>query len=220
MMNFFKHLFGPKQDASTNRSNHSGESNSEDFEYIFDHAHALVRGGYYSQADAVDSLDDWIKDEGLELSAENIIRSEIDALEKDQTSWPETTDYDRLHEAMLDLEKNGIVAREDFTCCGTCGVAEIGDEIQSFNQNGRTAKGFTFFHQQDTESAVQGYGLYLNYGTAQNGGTDDDSVKIGHEIAQTMKDHGLDVDWDGDLGKRIGVKLDWKRRWNPNPHDS
>ncbi len=207
MMNFFKNLFSSKSGSADE------EDRSDDIEYLMEHAKSLIRGGYYSREDAINALDDWIQDDGLNLSAKKIINAEIDSLKLDQVNWPAQTDYDRLHATMQQLENNGVVAREDFTCCGTCGTAEIGYEIETYNEGDKTATGYTFFHQQDTESAVGGYGLYLNYGTADKDGTDDDSIKIGHEIAKTFKDNGFEVDWDGDLRKRIHIALDWKRRW-------
>src|SRR5215208_3419617 len=48
----------------------------------------------------------------------------------DQKRWPTMTDCDRLDAAFLELEASGIVARQNFWCCGTCGLAAIGDEIE------------------------------------------------------------------------------------------
>src|SRR5687767_8883107 len=41
--------------------------------------------------------------------------------------WPAVTDCDRLDRAFAELETRGIVCRQDFTCCSTCGHYEIGD---------------------------------------------------------------------------------------------
>jgi len=127
-----------------------------------------------------------------------------------QQQWPLMTDCDKLDAAFHALEDEGVVARHHFTCCGTCGVAEIGDEIADTAYRGVDVTGYVFYHMQDTEHAVDGCGLYLNYG-----GVDDDaeqSIAIGHRVATAVRASGLDVDWDGSLSKRIGVSLDWKRR--------
>lgn len=139
-----------------------------------------------------------------------MIDGAIAAHRRDQQNWPVVTDCDRLDAAFAALEDEGIVARQHFTCCGTCGVAEIGDEIDTVVARGHAVDGYAFYHMQDTESAVEGDGLYLNYGSID----DDDarSVEIGRRIATVIAAAGLEVDWDGSLGKRIGVRLDWKRR--------
>jgi len=175
----------------------------------------LVRGGYLSRAEICDSVRDCIEDEGYSYPAETIVDTEIEKLVAEQGSWGEgPLDYDRLHEAMKTLTTNGIVARENFTCCNTCGNAEIGMEIDDYEKSsGEDARGYTFFHQQDTDSAAGGYGVYLSYGRAQDEGTDADSLNIGKEIAEAMKQAGLKIKWNEQLSQKIFVDLDWKRPW-------
>jgi hypothetical protein len=120
------------------------------------------------------------------------------------------TDCDKLDKAFAGLEMKGIVARQNFTCCQTCGNAEIGDEIKAFAEK-TEPKGYTYYHMQDTESACEYGSLYLAYGTV--GGTDDDAVAIGNTIRDTMQEHGLTVEWNGKLDQRICITgLDWKKR--------
>jgi hypothetical protein len=127
-----------------------------------------------------------------------------------QAAWPDVTDCDRLDQAFAELEERGIVARQNFADCGTCGVAEIGGEIDAVRKRGRKVRGYTFYHMQDTESAVDGGGLYLNYGSVDDG--EKAALAIANEVVGALKRRGLDTDWDGSWKRRIGVKLDWKRR--------
>ena len=53
-----------------------------------------------------------------------------------QATWPAETDCDRLDKAFADLEQHGIVARQNFSDCGTCGVAEIPAEIDAAKKSG------------------------------------------------------------------------------------
>jgi hypothetical protein len=64
---------------------------------------------------------------------------------------------------------------------------------------------------QDTESAVEGYGLYLNFGAVKKG--ERPSLRIAHEIVDALQRHGLRTEWDGNWSNRIKVRLDWKRRF-------
>jgi hypothetical protein len=130
-----------------------------------------------------------------------------------EASWPEVTDCDRLDRAFDQLEREGIVARQHFSCCGTCGVAEIHQEITDATERNLPIRGYAFYHVQDTESAVEGHGIYLNYGACKEG--HDAAVAIGHEVAKTLESHGLRVEWSGSLDQRIGVPMDWKRRRSP-----
>jgi hypothetical protein len=127
-----------------------------------------------------------------------------------QATWPAETDCDRLDKAFAELEQNGVVARQNFSDCGTCGVAEIGDVIDAARKSGRNVRGYVFYHMQDTESAVNGSGLYLNYGSV--GPDEKADLKIAAEIVEALKQCGLKATWNGTIKQRIGVKLDWKRR--------
>ena len=88
---------------------------------------------------------------------------------------PSPTDHDRLDDAFFTLDEAGIVARQDFTCCASCGHHEIWEEIGA-----EPARGYVFFHWQDTETAARGDGLYLAYGSTSEG--DEASVAVGREI--------------------------------------
>lgn len=127
-----------------------------------------------------------------------------------QQGWPPVTDCDRLDAAFAELESRGIVSRQDFWCCGTCGAVAIGDEMAAVRDLGIEVRGYTFYHMQDTESAVDGYGICLNYGSVLAG--EGPALEIGNEIADTLRCHGLTVEWDGTWEKRISVSLEWKRR--------
>src|SRR6185436_3806286 len=86
----------------------------------------------------------------------------------DQKRWPVTTACDRLDAAFAELETSGIVARQNFWCCGGCGLAAIDEEMEQARTTGLEVRGYTFYHQQDTEAAVDGRGIYLYYGSVDN----------------------------------------------------
>jgi hypothetical protein len=63
--------------------------------------------------------------------AQRLISDAIRKQREDQAKWPAVTNCDRLDRAFGELESKGIVARQNFSDCGTCGAAEIVDEIQA-----------------------------------------------------------------------------------------
>jgi len=83
-------------------------------------------------------------------------------------------------------------------------------EMDEAQQAGRPARGFTFFHVQDTEHAVAGDGLYLSYGAPTRDQTA--AVAIGHEVVEVLGKHGLTPAWNGRLAHRIQLPLIWQRR--------
>ena len=179
-----------------------------------DLARERVRGGYESRSEIISSVQDVIRPNYLtHRDIVKIVDKQIKILLKEQASWPAVTDYDRLHLTMLELDQKGIVAREDFSCCGTCGAAEIWDEIDEARSNGLNVRGYVFFHQQGTESAVDGGSINFSYGSAVEDASEADKVAIGQELADAIRSAGLNVDWDGQLSMCVMVDVDWKRRW-------
>lgn len=185
-----------------------------------------VRGGFEPVEEIEEILLDLSEDFNSPLTERdrraeirNVIIQAIARLREEEAGWSILTDYDRLELAFDMLEDKGIVARQNFTCCGTCGAAEIGAEIEDYEANYRPARGYVFFHQQDTENVVETGNLYVSYGAANNG-TDAVFLQIGQEIFETLKSVGLKVHWDGQLEHRIGITMAWQRRWQgpvPNP---
>lgn len=174
-----------------------------------------LRGGYVSVDEIVDSAIEIVAEEQLDAQtlrphAQRALEQEIAAYRQDERGWPEVTDYDRLDRTFAELERQGIVCRQNFSCCGTCGSAEIWDEVREAEAAGLPVRGYAFFHMQDTESAIDGGGLYLNYGAVTEGETP--ALVVAREVADALARAGLQIDWDGSWDRRIGVRLDWQRR--------
>jgi hypothetical protein len=156
--------------------------------------------------DCVDYLHGVADADQVRAKATEIAKEEFATYLAAQETWPDLLDADRLIRAFRDLEMAGIVARENFTCCQSCGIAEIGGEVPE----GGTARGYVFCHFQDVQSAVAGHGLYLAYGTF--GEEADGTARVGEEVVATLRRQGLPTDWDGSAGRRIHVPLTWRRR--------
>ncbi|MFF0155466.1 DUF6891 domain-containing protein [Micromonospora sp. NPDC005203] len=155
-------------------------------------------------AETVDYLHGEADPAEVEARAWPTVTDELGAHLAAQARWPEVTDSDRLTAAFRALSAAGLVAREDFSCCQNCGIAEIGDEVP----RGRTTRGYVFYHRQDAECGVEGSGVHLTYGVFGQPGTAD----VGAEIAEALRAEGLTVHWDGHTGTRIKVPLTWQRR--------
>ncbi|MDX6279445.1 MAG: hypothetical protein QOH03_516 [Kribbellaceae bacterium] len=130
----------------------------------------------------------------------------------EQQTWTEQTDADKVAAAFADLDAAGVIARMNFTCCGTCGAAEIHDERPA----DRPSTGYVFFHQQDTERLAETPArLFLAYGPLDPtpGEFDAQAVEIGRRIESTLRAHNLPVTWTGSTTQRISIgPLTWNRR--------
>lgn len=179
-----------------------------------EHIRREVASGYYDEDVILAGAADWFEEEidpGLvQREAPGVLRAVLAEHRRAEQSWPARTDCDRLDAAFAALEEEGVIARQNFSCCGTCGSGEIWDEIDEAKAAGLPAHGYAFFHAQDTESAVEGHGLYLNYGACEDG--EAAALAVGRTIVARLEQHGLTTDWDGSWDKRIGVSLDWKKR--------
>jgi hypothetical protein len=164
---------------------------------------ALV-GGYQDREElaemALDTYDSLAEEEAQQL-VDHLWAERL----AEQAAWDGETDPERLARAFQALEEAEITAREDFTCCRTCGQAEIGGEARP------GARGFVYFHQQGTESAAEGGGLMLYYGGFD--GSAETSAVVGREVVAALVAVGLPTEWDGDPGSAIRVApLDWRKR--------
>lgn len=166
-------------------------------------ARPLVNGGFTGRDDVVEAATEYFEDKYPEEELAQVVDRLWRERVAEQAGWPEETEAERVLDALDGLAGRGIVARGDFTCCNTCGVAEIGAEA------GEGDRGYVFFHRQDTEAAASGGGLYLSYGTF--GGTD--PTEIGREVVVALAAAGAPTVWDGSARRRILVSpLEWRVR--------
>jgi hypothetical protein len=188
---------------------------SEGFDDLHDFIKIQVAAGYAPAGEIIEDATALFAESGMDPAsvrhaAHTITDQVLAAHLAEQATWPAPTDNDRLDAAFADLDRDGILARQHFACCETCGAREIHDELDQAEKAGRTMRGFTFFHRQDTEHAVGGESLYLSFGSPDRDGTA--TVAIGHEVVDALTRHGLTPAWNGKQVHRILLPLVWRRR--------
>jgi hypothetical protein len=189
---------------------------AEDFDDLHDFIKVQVAVGYAPIGEIVEEAvqvfvaDTTADANALRGAALAVADRALSAHVADQANWPDTTDCDRLDTAFAELDRTGIVARQHFSCCGTCGAHEIHDEMDQAEKAGTPPRGYTFFHVQDTEHAVGGDLLYLSYGAVNRDKTA--SVAVGREVVAVLGLHGLSPAWNGKHAHRIALPLTWQRR--------
>ncbi|MFF4798872.1 DUF6891 domain-containing protein [Streptomyces sp. NPDC001351] len=169
----------------------------------------VLVGGYASRAELAEIAEEYLVTE----DRRPVSREQSEALADrlwlervaEQAAWQGETDPERLTRAFTALQEAGITARENFTCCRSCGQSEIGGE------GGPDARGFVYFHAQCTDSAAAGHGLMLLYGGFD--GSAETTAAIGREVVVALEAVGLHTEWGGDPGRAITVTpVDWRRR--------
>jgi hypothetical protein len=173
-----------------------------------------VAGGFTPETEIVAATVDFVSDDAtpddVRPYAEKCLRSALERHRNDQATWPGRTDCDRLDVAFEKLDANGVVARQNFSCCQNCGHSEMWSEIEDRSPSLSQARGYTFYHWQDTDSAVEGDGVFLAYGSVAEG--ESHVGAIGREIVAALRGEGLDPQWDESIKTRIRVPLEWRRR--------
>lgn len=185
----------------------------EDLNLLLGQIQPAVDAGFADRDDLIELANDILGDEGFLFTREQIdgiVDERLADHAARQEGWVGMTDNDRLAIAFDRLESEGLIVRENFTCCGTCGSYEIRGEIQKAAAAGYEVKGHAFYHSQDAEGAAEGQRLHLSYGSVDDG--DAAGVAIGERIAAVLREEGLDVQWDGTIARRIGIDMEWRRR--------
>lgn len=176
-----------------------------------------VMMGYKTRAEMIDEARTHMPADYTPEWADEKASALVDALLQahydDQRLWTAPTDCDLLDEAFAELDRNGIVARQHFTCCQSCGHSEINAVIKQV-QAERVVQGYVFFHQQDTHSAIENGYFYLAYGSVS--GKERASERIANLALDTLLRAGLNATWNGWVRSRICINdVDWQRRRIP-----
>lgn len=90
-----------------------------------------------------------------------------------------------LSKAFRALRKEGYTAKQNFMCCQSCAWAELSE---------KEAEKAVFYHNQDYRDLKHHQDLYLAW------------AGDGNHIANTLRNFGMEVDWDGTPNTRIAVR--------------
>lgn len=104
----------------------------------------------------------------------------------------------KLNQVFKELRRQGLIARQNFTCCSTCGNYEGWQEVER-----RGKRGLVFYHRQDVETLEKGY-VYLAF----CGGDEApylSTIQVGELVMEILQRYGLQVEWNKDPGTRIKV---------------
>ncbi|MFF4354510.1 DUF6891 domain-containing protein [Streptomyces sp. NPDC001530] len=178
-------------------------------EEVEERVRELLRCGYDDRARLAEDAEECLVDGDYRPVSKPQARELVDRLwlERlaEQETWEGVTDPERVTRAFEALDADGITARENFTCCRTCGTAEIADERRE------AARGFVYFHSQCTQSAAAGHGLMLLYGGFD--GSAETTAAVGREVVAALGAAGLSTEWDGSPDSAITVTaLTWHKR--------
>ena len=173
-----------------------------------------VQEGFESAHDIIENATDYAfgkhERDDLQLEIKRITAEELAAHRVEQAGWEGPTDCDRLNQAFAALNRQGIVARQDFSCCNNCGFTEIWDEIEQ-EERRQPVAGYVFYHLRATERAIKVGELLLAYGSIE----DDPAAlqRVANKVVTELRRVGLNASWRGTTSHPIVVDgLVWRRR--------
>jgi hypothetical protein len=173
-----------------------------------------VREGFESPHEIVENAQDWAYSkydcDDLQPGIKQLISDALAVHQAEQVGWGPTTDCDRLDEAFAALNAQGIVSRQDFSCCNNCGFTEIWDEVGK-EEKQHPVEGYVFYLLQCTERAIKTGQLLMAYGSVE----EDELAFLGvaNKIVAELRRAGLNASWAGTAGHPIIVDgLVWRRR--------
>lgn len=174
----------------------------------------------------------YVAEEAPESELESVyefVREEVGrrfaAIKTQAADWPTTTDCDRLDDAEENLLKAGILFWQASPCCDSCTIGDMPSRIEEIDSrhpgSGDRLRGYAFFIDQTIAERLgenEEIDLYLAYGWFNKDEDIDQAeyergvVAIGHEVVEHLEAAGLHTNWNGDIKKKIGVDVTWRRR--------
>jgi hypothetical protein len=161
----------------------------------------------------------------VQFAADELNRS-IARFASERSTWPEETDCDRLDRVEAALRDRGILLWQLSPCCDTCTRDELQYRIDVINCRypgfRDHVRGYAFFIDQSMPEMLSKsteLTVYLGYGwfSPDNSEVSEEvyetnALSIAREVSGCLHEHGFEVDWDGNLARKIGVSINWQRR--------
>ena len=114
-----------------------------------------------------------------------------------------------LNRAFALMRKRGIIARQSFSCCSSCGGYELASLVSDFPKEKRDrVKGVCFYHKQAAASGREGWSIFLQFGpldTLAHGLIGLDTCEVGKIVLECLREANVDSAWDGTENQCIEV---------------
>lgn len=119
-------------------------------------------------------------------------------------------DKTKLNIAFALMREMGLVARQNFSCCGGCAGYELTSDIVAMPEKKRIkVKGVCFYHAQDASELRRGGNLWLGFGpvdSTEYGKIGLETEQVGRLVTGCLTQAGLEWEWNGEASERILVK--------------
>lgn len=178
-------------------------------QYVLGCISSWIWAGYYSVSDIEAMVDD-VVDAGCDVAfLKASVKPEFEEKLQAEAGWLKATDCDRLDGVFFRLHEQGICALGNTGYEMSDGHSEVAEAVAVAPQ--RRYHGYCFYHGQDIEHAIAGHGMMIAFGDL----SDDPvaGVRVGNAVADSLRQAGFAVVWDGAFKTRISIpSFLWQRR--------
>lgn len=162
----------------------------------------LTKTGFYSNGEILEVLEDEFMGEDIDFDMIEISSPDFD-----------NSNFSILEDAFKDLANNDIVAIHN---CGYDIEEGVNDAFELFihlKNNSLNPEGFCFYSFEDIEEAINEKTLKITFGDFED--SEEKALEIGNKVFDTLKNHGLNVKWDGTLNNQIEInQFDWDKKYD------
>lgn len=162
----------------------------------------LTKTGFYSNGEILEVLEDEFMGEDIDFDMIEISSPDFD-----------NSNFSILEDAFKDLANNDIVAIHN---CGYDIEEGVNDAFELFihlKNNSLNPEGFCFYSFEDIEEAINEKSLKITFGDFED--SEEKALEIGNKVFDTLKNHGLNVKWDGTLNNQIEInQFDWDKKYD------
>ncbi len=117
---------------------------------------------------------------------------------------------EKLHRAFELMGRRNLLAKQNFSCCQSCGGYEITGIAVELVKSGAQVDGCVFYHEQDADSLKRGEDFYLAYGNMSStefGMIGLPTEEVGKIVVDCLAVAGVPHEWDGSADTRILIRV-------------
>jgi len=103
-----------------------------------------------------------------------------------------------ISQLFKNLRKKGILARQNFSCCGSCGSYELFNYIKDTDKIG-----YVFWHHQENKSFKKHGEVFLHFSSKSD--DDAETIKIGKTIVEEIIKLNLPYEWNESASECIHI---------------
>src|SRR5574343_700276 len=114
----------------------------------------------------------------------------------------------RLNRAFAAMRAMGLIARQNFECCGSCAGYAITEDAVIRVSKGKKVNGAVYYHNQANERFLEGGELNIGYGqldSTEKGPIGLEAEKVGALVMAALEAAGLEPYWDGNPNSTINL---------------